>query len=394
MHTSPLDQPGTGDAGGMNVYIERTLRALLLAYPQLSVEVFTLNQSAHPRQVHPLSERASVHFVDIPAARSASKSELPQYISEFSRQVQAIARRTPDIIHAHYWLSGMVALEYAQQTPIVQTMHTTAATKDLRAQPGESLEPAIRYESEQKLVQQVQALVVNTDIEQQQMMEFYNADPTKISVVEPGVDIGIFKPCVNETAENKESAHRARVVFAGRPQPLKGPHLLVEALALLPRDLEVYLDIVGRSGTDYEQGLISRAKELGLEAKVRSLPSQPPRELARTFRAADVVACPSSSETFGLVALEAQACGTPVLATRADGLISAVDDGRTGLLVSPRTPAAWALAIEALVRNPERRQLLGHRGALRASTKTWNRTAEYLMSLYQKISDHPAPTTP
>lgn len=386
MHTSPLAQPGTGDAGGMNVYIDRSLRALLKRYPQLSVEVFTLDTACNGAPTtERVSDRAIVHSLYLPEAACASKENLPKFVPAFAQAIRESAVRQPDIVHAHYWLSGLAALEYAPDLPLVQTMHTTAAAKNARLAPGEKPEPQIRLEGEQRLIHTVSAVVVNTGFEAQQIRDLYAADPRRLKVITPGVETGIFRPRAGETPTNAGSATSAHLVFAGRPQPLKGPHLLVEALALLPQDLEVTLDIIGQSHTNYEDQLLERSQQLGLTHRVRLLPSQKPRELAASFRAADIVACPSSSETFGLVALEAQACGTPVLATKADGLLTAVQDGVTGHLVEPRTPEAWASAIEKLVRSPEERRRLGAAGSARAAHLRWDDTADRLFELYSQL---------
>lgn len=386
MHTSPLAQPGEGDAGGMNVYIDRSLRALLAEFPQLSVEIFTLAPQRLKRSCQQVSERAVVHMIEIEEAFGAKKSELPGFIDEFARRVQQKSRRSPDIIHSHYWLSGLVALQYGEDIPVVHTMHTTAAAKDARAGAGEPHEPAERRRAEQEIVEKCAALVVNTAVEKEQMVRFYAADPAKISIIEPGVDTGIFKPTTGEQAEHAGSATSAHLVFAGRPQPLKGPQILVEALALLPADLSVNLTVIGRSDTDFEEQLLARVQALGLEQQVELIPPVSSRDLAQHFRRADIVACPSSSETFGLVALEAQACGTPVIATDADGLAAAVENQRSGVLVASRTPADWAQAIEHLVRHPQLRQNLGVFAAQRAARKTWDLTAEHLFELYSSLS--------
>lgn len=386
MHTSPLAQPGSGDAGGMNVYIDRSLRALLARYPQLSVEVFTLVTSPPSRSVEQISSRALVHFIYLPQAAGAHKNDLPAFVPDFARALAQAARRKPDLIHSHYWLSGMAALEYAPETPLVHTMHTTAAGKNARASADESPEPEIRLAGEQKIIDAVTALVVNTETEAADMVAYYGADPQKIRVITPGVDTGIFKPLPSQPPAHRGSSTQARLVFAGRPQPLKGPHLLVEALALLPRDLSVELVMIGKSGTGYEASLLERAEELGLSSEISLVDPLPPRGLAAQLRQADIVACPSSSETFGLVALEAQACGTPVLASKVDGLMSAVEDGATGHLVAPRTAGAWAEAIEALVRNPAERSRLGAAARERTLTMRWADTATALMELYREIT--------
>lgn len=386
MHTSPLAQPGSGDAGGMNVYIERSLSALLEANPQLTVEVFTLassRQQAGQTQYH---RRATVTALYLPEAEGARKEDLPELVPGFAMAVRALASRPPHVIHSHYWLSGLAALAAYPQVPLVHTMHTTAAVKNARLGEGERPEPDVRLRGEQALVSRAAALVVNTEYEADQMRDFYGARQSQLVTIAPGVDLSIFSPSegVHPLHEGQDDA--AHLVFAGRPQHLKGPHLLVEALALLPEGLDVSLDIIGTSGTNYEQLIETRAEELGLADRVRLLPSLPAPELAQAFRQADIVACPSSSETFGLVALEASACGTPVLASKVDGLREAVAADLTGLLVDQRTPAAWADAIEQLVKDPHLRHALGTAGAERARSFTWQATAQNFLQLYQTLN--------
>ncbi|WP_237233164.1 MULTISPECIES: glycosyltransferase [Rothia] len=382
MHTSPLAQPGSGDAGGMNVYIERSLSALLEINPQLTVEVFTLARSPQQAGRVQYHDRATVTALFIPEADGAARADLPDLVPGFALALKAVAERPPQLIHAHYWLSGLAALAAYPQVPLVQTMHTTAAVKNTRLGEGESPEPEVRVRGEQALVDRAVALVVNTSSEAQQMRDFYGARNEQLVTVTPGVDRSVFHPSPYRRPRHIGHNRAAYLVFAGRPQPLKGPQLLVEALALLPEDLSITLAIAGSSATGYEQGLLARAQELGFGHRVQLLPSMTPQQLAQTFQRADLVACPSSSETFGLVALEAAACGTPVLASRVDGLREAVADGVTGVLVAERTARAWADAIEALVRDPDARARLGAAGAARAARFTWQATARKLNALY------------
>ena len=386
MHTSPLAQPGLGDAGGMNVYIERSLAALLEANPQLTVEVFTLATSRERAGRVQYHERATVTALYLPEAEGARKEDLPELVPGFAMAVRAIALRPPQIIHSHYWLSGLAALAAYPQVPLVHTMHTTAAAKNARLGEGERPEPEVRLRGEQALARRAAALVVNTEYEAAQMRDFYGAEESQLVTVPPGVDLSVFSPSnsVHPLHQGQDAA--AHLVFAGRPQHLKGPHLLVEALALIPQGLEVTLDIIGTSGTSYEQNLVARAEELGLSDRIRLFHSLPAPELAQAFRQADIVVCPSSSETFGLVALEASACGTPVLASKVDGLREAVADGVTGLLVAQRTPAAWADAIARLIANPQLRRSWGEAGAKRARSFTWQATAQNFLDLYQTLT--------
>ena len=304
------------------------------------------------------------------------------------------ALHAPDIIHAHYWLSGQAAARASElwsvqgigfPIPVLFTPHTTAAAKDARRGEGEAPEPEERYHAEQLMSSYASRVVVNTPLEAQQMGEYYGTDAQKLAIIPPGVDTSIFHTIPGVHPLNDTSETRCRIVFAGRPQPLKGPHLLVEALALLPDDLQVDVDIIGRSDSDYERRLLARAVELGVGNRVHLKDPVPASELANIFRAADIVASPSSSETFGLVALEAQACGAAVLATDADGLRFAVENHRTGLLVTPRTPQRWAVAIERLVRAPYLRHSLGANAAARARTMGWDQTARKTLEAYAEV---------
>lgn len=425
MHTDPFAQPGSGDAGGMNVYIAQSVRAMLTLNPQLKVEVFTLNRTPQaPEQAHvedpEWGSRLVRHYIDVPAAREAAKNDLAEYLEDFAQSCVTQAVNVPDVIHAHYWLSGWAAVQaeglwshrlFPELVPagsgnsdgsgehhlsprtvaVFFTPHTTAATKDARRGPGEPAEPRIRHSIENRLPAFVDGYIVNTPLEAEELTQSHPYLSGRISIIAPGVDTGIFRPLPGVHPDHDTSETRCRIVFAGRPQPLKGPHLLVEALALLPGDLQVELDIIGRSESDYEQRLLERAAELGLADRVRLMDPVPPEELARIFRSADIVACPSSSETFGLVALEAQACGAAVLASDVDGLRFAVENHRTGLLVAPRTAERWAVAIERLVRAPYLRHSLGANAAARARSMSWESTARKTLDVYETVGLVPRP---
>ena len=400
MHTDPFAQPGSGDAGGMNVYIARSVHAMLELDPELRVEVFTLDRGeALPadspfRQPPKRGTRIVRHSIDLPAARGLSKNELAKVTDEFAQACVEQALHAPDIIHAHYWLSGQAAARASElwsvqgigfPIPVLFTPHTTAAAKDARRGEGEAPEPEERYRAEQLMSSYASRVVVNTPLEAQQMGEYYGTDAQKLAIIPPGVDTSIFHTIPGVHPLNDTSETRCRIVFAGRPQPWKAPHLLVEALALLPDDLQVDVDIIGRSDSDYERRLLARAVELGVGNRVHLKDPVPASELANIFRVAEIMASPSSSETFGLVALEAQACGAAVLATDADGLRFAVENHRTGLLVTPRTPQRWAVAIERLVRAPYLRHSLGANAAARARTMGWDQTARKTLEAYAEV---------
>ena len=395
MHTDPFAQPGSGDAGGMNVYIARSVEAMLAADPALRIEVFTLDfgDGAAERSAAPEHPRCRVHYVPVSGTREATKNDLPKFTGGFAQAAVEAAQWVPQLIHAHYWLSGVAALNaaahYATATagrrtnvPVLFTPHTTAAAKDAHRGANEPAEPGYRRAEEGRIIAEANLIIANTPVEADQLQGYYGADPSRLRVITPGVDTSIFCPVAGVHAENEGSDTRSRIVFAGRPQPLKGPHLLVEALGLLPDDLLVELDIIGRSDSDYEQLLLQRAAQLQVADRVHLRHPVPASELAQIFRRADIVASPSSSESFGLVALEAQAAGAAVLASDVDGLRYAVENHVSGLLVAPRTPQHWAVAIERMVRAPRLRLTLGAQAAARARSFSWEATAQKTLAAY------------
>ena len=393
MHTDPFAQPGNGSAGGMNVYIVRSLAAMMALDNSLRVEVFTLEHGAAsplPSALEPYAERIVSHRIICPGFEQASRDEQPAFTIEFARRCLQAAQWRPDIIHAHYWLSALAALEmsshYAADShdvPVFFTPHTTAATKDARRGEHEQAEPAYRYEAEEKILRLVALSIVNTPLEASDISRYYGASEESLVVIAPGVDTSIFRPDPSITREHAGSVTSASLYFAGRAAPLKGAHLLVEALAYLPTDISVDLHLISDINSEYMRSLMLRAAELGCGQRVHLHPSAPPRELAAYFQRADIVACPSSSETFGLVALESQACGAAVLASDADGLRYAVENGYSGMLVAERTASAWAAAIESLVRDPKLRAVLGAQAAERARGFSWEATASSLVEAYR-----------
>ena len=400
LHTCPLEQPGSGDAGGMNVYVRHLAEALVAAGH--TVDMATLDRApGAPRTagVRTTAIRAGLRLltVSLPGAAGAAKEQLPALTSAFASVLRAQAPR-PGVVHAHYWLSGAAGRELADDwgVPLVLTLHTTALGKNLRARTGEGLEPASRAEAEAALMGRAEATVVNTRTEALQMIELYDADPARLSVITPGVDLSAFSPDPPPGEARRRDGpapgtpgRPLRVLFAGRLQALKGPHVLVDALARLRGShpgLPVELDVVGVGTRGFTAALRERVRELGLDDVVRFGPAVPAAQLAVRMRRADVVAVPSSSETFGLVALEAQACGTPVLATDVDGLRTAVLDGLTGRLVPDRDPGSWARALAGLAGDPGALERMGAAAARRAREHSWERTALSTAEVYTRVS--------
>ncbi|MBV1778566.1 glycosyltransferase [Paeniglutamicibacter sp. ABSL32-1] len=380
LHTSPLDQPGAGDAGGMNVYIRHL--ALALAERGVCVDVFV--RAAGDTRAVEMAPGVTCHEVRSGPAGKLGKEELADHLDEVALAIRRYAAGLApyDAIHSHYWLSGIVGLHLraAWQVPLVHTMHTMGKVKKLSAHTEES---GARIRGEMLLAKQADRLTANTPAEVEELVHLYGADAAALDVVEPGVDLGVFSPGV--CAKREGVPNSLRVVFAGRIQKLKGPQILVRALAILARErpeLDVKLSVIGARSGSKELNLQKLVEEESVEHLVRFSLPMPAAHLARAFRLADVVAVPSYSESFGLVALEAQACGTPVLASRVGGLPYAVQDGQTGILVDGSEPAAWAVALAKLAADEPLRRILGRQAAEFAAGHGWEQTAVAALSSY------------
>ncbi|KOV80964.1 D-inositol 3-phosphate glycosyltransferase [Nocardia sp. NRRL S-836] len=399
VHTSPLEQPGTGDAGGMNVYIVQT--ATRMARRGVEVEIFTRATSSELPPVAELAPGVRVRHVAAGPFEGLGKEELPGQLCAFTAGVlRAEARHEPgyyDAIHSHYWLSGQVGWLARERwgVPLVHTAHTLAKVKNLALAEGDAPEPRMRVIGEEQVVNESDRLVANTDIEAAELIKLYDAEPSKVAVVPPGVDLDRFTPGDRDRARQRFGLPRDAVVlaFVGRIQPLKAPDVLLRAAAeMLVRDPGlrsrlVVLVVGGPSGSGLEQpkALEELAGQLGITDVVRFLPPQPGAALAEVYRAADLVAVPSHNESFGLVALEAQACGTPVVAAAVGGLPVAVNDGVSGVLVHGHEAGAWATAL-ATVALPQREHLasnaVGH-----ARRFSWDRTTDALLAGYQEAAE-------
>ncbi|MHA7154368.1 D-inositol-3-phosphate glycosyltransferase [Arthrobacter sp. TMN-50] len=384
LHTSPLDQPGAGDAGGMNVYV-RSL-ALELARVGIDVEIFTRAASEGQPHSEELAPGVMVRHLRAGPQRKVPKELLPGLSESFT---DAIAEVTDlladghfDVIHSHYWVSGSVGLTVSAglNLPLVHSMHTMGRVKNIRLHAGGTPEPDVRVAGEQAIVDGASRLIANTSTEAAELESLYGAAPERVDVVAPGVDLETFNPVsrLESRASLNFSPDAFHVVFAGRIQKLKGPQVLVAAAADLAArrpDIPLQLSILG-SGSGAEalrlQPLIDDA---GLQNTVRLYPPVQATQLAHWFRAADLVAMPSFTESFGLVALEAQACGTPVLAANVGGLPQAISDGRTGTLVNGHTPALWSAALETMYDDAVTRASLGRGAAIHALAFGWQRTA-------------------
>ena len=400
VHTSPLDQPGTGDAGGLNVYVTDLSRAL--ARLGARVEIFTRATSSHQPDVIELDagdERVLVRHVAAGPFEGLDKKDLPGQLCAFTAGVlRTEAGRSAhyyDVVHSHYWLSGQVGWLAADRwdVPLVHTMHTLAKVKNAALAPGDTPEPSGRVIGEEQVVAAADALLASTAQEAGELVDLYRADPAALHVVTPGVDLELFHPAGRDAAGR--AAVRARlglpidrkiVLFAGRIQALKAPDVLVRALAVLAvtgRPVPLLVVLGGPSGRPTAlRELSGLAIVSGVGEDVIFRPPVPRAQLADWYRAADLVAMPSRSESFGLVAAEAQASGTPVVAAAVGGLRSVVQDGVTGRLVPSHDPSDWADALADLLADDAGRVVLGHGAQRFGAGLGWDAAAEQVLKVY------------
>jgi len=431
MHTSPLTQPGTGDAGGMNVYIAKSATAL--AELGVDIDIYTLEAAGHcasgittdsdPRcdeviwhttimgsgidAAHEVSDAVAavpravvpravvrVHSLSLAGTDGVSKEDLPAHIDAWA---DAVAAHIGDVqmLHSHYWLSGLAGLRIARSLnlPLVHTMHTIAAVKNAHADAGDVVEPASRVRGEELIATTANQLTANTGLEAADLVTFCGAAADTISLAPPGVDLSTFAP--GDMVEARQQLGLPKdafvITFIGRLQRHKAPDLAIRALAAL-REVDpilarraVLVICGGRSGTaGYTvESLAQIALELGVLEQIHFMEPMPPAGVAILYQASDVVVMPSASESFGLVALEAQACGTPVITTAVGGLTMAVADGSSGFLIDSREPVVWAQAISR-VAAPQLREQMSQSARSHASHFTWQRTAQLLLNAYQR----------
>lgn len=395
VHTSPLAQPGTGDAGGMNVYVLQT--ALELARRGVDVEIFTRATTSSEQPVVQVAPGVLVRNIVAGPFEGLDKNDLPTQLCAFTAGVlRAEATHEPgyyDIVHSHYWLSGQVGWLARDRwaVPLVHTAHTLAAVKNASLAEGDGPEPPLRSVGEQQVVDEADRLIVNTEYEAQQLVSLHRADADRIDVVHPGVDLDTFTPG-DRTAARRAlglATDEQVVAFIGRIQPLKAPDVLLRAAAKLPDVRVVVAGGPSGSGLANPDALVRLADELGISARVTFMPPQTREQLVDIYRAADIVAVPSYAESFGLVAVEAQACGTPVVAAAVGGLPVAVRDGVSGVLVDGHDPDDWAAAIAGVFeRGPQTMSKAAH---AHAATFSWAHTVDALLAGYgHAITDYRA----
>ncbi len=391
LHTSPLVQPGAGDSGGMNVYVRELVSALAQAGAECTTFTRADDEGLPPEVLVEPGHRV-VHVEAGP--HHLPKEALPDVTEEFRRGVLDWIERheRPDVIHGNYWLSGVVGhgLKHDLSVPFVSTFHTLARVK---AEGGDP-EPEWRDRAEAEIIHCADAICVSCVEEGQQFRRLYGDPDGRIEIIAPGVEHAFFAPGDRLGARQALGIDPRLPVllFVGRIQPLKAPDVAIRAVAELDRlghgDARLVV-VGGASGIEGDAETVrahALVDELGLHDRVDFVPPQPHHILSTYYRAADVVLVPSRSESFGLVALEAAACGVPVVASAVGGLLSLVDDGVTGRLVGGRDPADYADAVAGLLDDPERRARMGVAAVDRARSYTWSFAAARLRRLYADLT--------
>ena len=415
-HTSPLATLGGKDTGGMNVFVRETAREF--ARRNIEVDIFTRSQSAQTLRIDPrIAPNARVIHVPAGPEAPVRKQDLLQYVPAFTewmcdfatgeKQGEIVARRSAssvsgyDIIHAHYWLSGLVAdaLRQCWGARFVQTFHTLAELKNQIAQRPQEMESEERLRSECYLCAAADRLTANTTVEERQLARFYGADPARIRIVPPGVDLSRFHPIEQAYAKSVIGVpqHHRIILFAGRIEPLKGIDTLFRAIALLKEQADPLFDnlcVIVIGGDPSEQGrrdneemarLHELRSELGLNDLITFLGARDQETLQFYYAAADCLVMPSHYESFGMVALEAMACGTPVIASDVGGLSQLVRHNRTGLRVPSKDPPALANAARRLLSDEALRRSMGHRAACVAEDYSWVKIVDRLIAVYEEL---------
>ena len=399
VHTSPLDPPGGGDAGGMNVYIVETAKRL--AEQGTEVEIFTRATSSEQPPLVPLAPGVTVRHVTAGPFEGLEKGDLPGQLCAFTAGVmRAEVRHEPgwyDVVHSHYWLSGQVGWLARERwgVPLVHSAHTLARVKNALLADGDDPEPLARVIGEEQVVAEADRLIASTGDEARDLVELYGADPRKVRTVAPGVDLDMFTPGSAARARRRLGlrADALTLLFVGRIQPLKAPDVLLRTAAILQDDPAlagrlqvVVLGAPSGSGLAHPHYLESLRDELDLGDIVQFRPPASRAAVADYYRAADLTLVPSHNESFGLVALEAQACGTPVVAASVGGLPTAVADDVSGVLVDGHEPQHWAKVVSDLLRTPSLRARLAAGAREHATRFSWDRTADGLRIAYSEAA--------
>jgi len=408
-HTCPLATLGGKDTGGMNVYVREITRHL--GAMGVHVDVFTRSQDEHvPHVLHDLGYGNRVVHIPAGPEHPLPKNVLASYLPEFANGVRDFASSKGiqyDLIHSHYWMSGVAGLELRTywHTPVVQMFHTLVMMKNRVAQSPDEIEGQYRLEGEQSVLKSADRIIAATPAELAQLQWLYQADTRKIVVIPPGVDIGRFYPIPPDEAKEFIGVPPCgrMILFVGRIEPLKGLDVLLESISHLRQDdtlgeIRFCLVVIGgEKETDNEMmsAEMTRIKTLGaqygLQDMVAFLGKRGQDTLPYYYSAAEVVVVPSYYESFGMVALEAMACGTPVVASQVGGLAYLVQDGVTGYTVPVDDPQSLAERLMSLLSDSALRNKMGQQAVQYAQGYAWEHIAQRLLSVYENLrKDIPA----
>ena len=404
VHSSPLDQAGIGDAGGMNVYVVESAKKM--AQAGVSVDIFTRANHPNLPETVEIADGVNVKHLVAGPFEGLSKEELPSQLGALTSSFMNYQKQLPNdyysLLHSHYWISGQLGWMVSERTgtPLIHTMHTTAKVKNLNLADSEKPEPQTRAIGEEQVVKASTGLIANTDAEAASLVSLYDACPDNVFVVAPGVDLQTFSPGSGKSAARVKlniAPDAIMLTFVGRIQPHKGPDVLLRAVSEMVTHsphLKAKLAVVimggaSGSGVNELESLKVLAKFLKIDDVTHFIEPVSRELLPDWYRASDLVCVPSYSESFGLVALEAQACGTPVVATAIGGLRTAVSDGISGSLVDGHDPKAWSAVISRLIAEPQRRLLLSMGAVIHASHFGWENTAHKTLEVYDWALSQP-----
>jgi D-inositol-3-phosphate glycosyltransferase len=394
VHTCPLAALGGKETGGMNVYVREVSREL--GRMGVSVDVFTRSQDPSIPRVVRLGERARVIHLAAGGEAPMARERVHDHLDEFVEGIEAwrIAEAIDyDLIHAHYWLSGVAALTLKTRwsVPVLQMFHTLGRLKNRVARSAAELEPAVRLEEETRIVSAADRIVAANVVERAELLRDYAAHASRIATIPCGVDTDLFTPGDRAEARRRlDLEGRPLLLWVGRIAPIKGLDTLLDAVARLSGSgQDMRLLVVGGDADEptngHETSLRRRIERLGLGDSVRFVGPQPQSVLPLYYAASDVTVLPSYYESFGMVALEAMACGSPVIASRVGGLVTTVRDGVTGFLVPDGDVEALAERIATLVADPELRWRLGREGVRWAAQHRWPCVAEAVCKEYASL---------
>jgi D-inositol-3-phosphate glycosyltransferase len=391
VHTCPLAAPGGKETGGMNVYVRETAREL--SRMGAHVDVFTRSQNPSIPRVVDMGHGARVIHLTAGPEAPMPREDIHRHLDQFVAGVEAFRWDEAldyDLIHAHYWLSGVAGLRLREAwgVPVVQMFHTLGRLKNSVARTPAEVEPELRISEESRIVDAADRIVAANVVERAHLVWYYGASAERVAVIPCGVDTDLFQPMARATAKDLlELGPEPLLLYVGRLQPIKGLETLLQAMARL--DGSTRLLIIGGDQDEPDNGhaahLRERVAALGLARRVRFLGTQPQRRLRLFYAAAEATVMPSSYESFGMVALEAMACGCPVVASRVGGLTTTIRDGVTGHLVPEGDPAALAGRLDGLLRDRQERDRLGAEAARWAAEHRWPCVAEAVCRLYSEL---------